>query len=173
MKCLLSNKHFAIIIVLVTKEDNMATVAKDIAYQEAYATNVTVSYSAGEFILPRWFINKNLSQNQAYAVSVEGCGRAVKETEKAVDIEFTTDYGKVWLWCPKSILKTIEEVADELIDSAKKFDEKMRKRAELIERMRALGVKGISNRQRTKTIFSKAKSQGVDVSDVEKWYFNR
>ena len=151
----------------------MTTTVKDIAYQEAFATNVTVSYSAGEFILPRWFINKNLSQNQAYAVSVEGCGKAVKETEKAIDIEFTTDYGKVWLWCPKSILKTIEEVADELIVSAKKFNDKMNRRAELIEKMRALGVKSISNHQRTETIFSKAKSQGVDVSDIEKWYFNK
>jgi type III secretion system FlhB-like substrate exporter len=151
----------------------MTTTAKDIAFKEAYATNVTVSYSAGEFILPKWFINKNLSQNQAYAVSVEGCGEAVKETEKAIDIEFTTDYGKVWLWCPKSILKTIDEVADELLESAKKFNDKMNKRAELIERMRALGIKGISNHQRTETIFSKAKEQGVDVSDIVKWYFNK
>ena len=148
-------------------------IAKDIAFQETYATNVTVSYSAGEFILPKWFISKNLSQNQAYAVSVEGYGKAVKETEKAIDIEFTTDYGKVWLWCPKSILKTIDEVADELIEGAKKFNDKMNKRAELIERMRALGVKNISNHQRTETIFSKAKKQGVDVSDIEKWYFNK
>jgi hypothetical protein len=151
----------------------MTTTVKDIASQETYATNVTVSYSAGEFVLPRWFINKNLSQSQAYAVSVEGCGKAVKETEKAIDIEFTTDYGKVWLWCPKSILKTIDEVADELIAATKKFNDKMSKRTELIEKMRALGVKGISNHQRTETIFSKAKSQGIDVSDVEKWYFNK
>lgn len=151
----------------------MTTTVKDIASQEACATNVTVSYSAGEFVLPRWFINKNLSQSQAYAVSVEGCGKAVKETEKAIDIEFTTDYGKVWLWCPKSILKTIDEVADELIAATKKFNDKMSKRTELIEKMRALGVKGISNHQRTETIFSKAKSQGIDVSDVEKWYFNK
>lgn len=149
----------------------MTTTVKDIAFQEAYATNVTVSYSAGEFVLPKWFINKNLSQNQAYAVSVEGYGKAVKETEKAIDIEFTTDYGKIWIWCPKSILKTIDEVADELIASAKKFNDKMNKRAELIERMRALGVKNISNHQRTETIFDKAKRQGIDVSDIEKWYF--
>lgn len=151
----------------------MTTTVKDIAFQEAYATNVTVSYSAGEFILPKWFISKNLSQNQAYAVGVEGYGKAVKETEKAIDIEFATDYGKVWIWCPKSILKTIEEVADELIAGAKKFNDKMNKRAELIEKMRALGVKSISSHQRTETIFSKAKSQGIDVSDVEKWYFSK
>ncbi len=151
----------------------MTTTIKDIAFQEAYATNVTVSYSAGEFILPKWFINKNLSQNQAYAVVVEGCGKAVKETEKAIDIEFTTDYGKVWLWCPKAVLKTIDKVADELIESAKKFNDKMNNRSELIERMRALGVKGISNHQRTETIFSKAKEQGVDVSELEAWYFNK
>ena len=151
----------------------MTATVKDIAFQEAYATNVTVSYSAGEFILPKWFINKNLSQSQAYAVNVEGCGKAVKETDKAIDIEFTTDYGKVWFWCPKSILKTTEEVADELIASAKKFNDKINNRAELIEKMRVLGVKGISNRQRTETIFDKAKKQNIDVSDIEKWYFNK
>lgn len=55
--------------------------------------------------VPHWIIEKNLSQEEAYAVRCE-CykTKVMKETEKAVNVMFCTNYGNVFMWCPKSVL---------------------------------------------------------------------
>lgn len=57
------------------------------------------------FGVPAWIINKNLSSDQSYAVLNE-CDNmsVVRETEKAQLVEFSTNYGNVEMWTPKSVL---------------------------------------------------------------------
>lgn len=57
------------------------------------------------FGVPAWIINKNLTNEEAYAVLNE-CDsmKVVRETEKAQLVEFSTNYGRVKMWTPKSVL---------------------------------------------------------------------
>lgn len=55
--------------------------------------------------IPSWIIRKNLSQEESYAVINQSSSMTVvRETEKAEYVEFDTDFGKVQMWTPKSIL---------------------------------------------------------------------
>lgn len=58
-------------------------------------------------LIPYWIINKNLSNEEAFAVMnyTQSCDVAIsRETEKAVLFGFITDFGTVKMWCPKSVL---------------------------------------------------------------------
>ncbi len=57
-----------------------------------------------------WFLNKNFSQNERYAIST--CDDAVieRETEKALMVVFRTEYGTIRTWLPKSVA-TVEQAA--------------------------------------------------------------
>ena len=57
------------------------------------------------FGVPAWIIRKNLTNEEAYAVLNE-CDsmKVVRETEKAQLVEFSTNYGLVKMWTPKSVL---------------------------------------------------------------------
>lgn len=57
------------------------------------------------FGVPAWIIRKNLTNEEAYAVLNE-CDsmKVVRETEKAQLVEFDTNYGRVRMWTPKSVL---------------------------------------------------------------------
>lgn len=57
------------------------------------------------FGIPTWIIRKNLTNEEAYAVLNE-CDsmKVVRETEKAQLVEFSTNYGLVKMWTPKSVL---------------------------------------------------------------------
>lgn len=57
------------------------------------------------FGVPAWIIRKNLSNDEAYAVLNECDAMAVvRETEKAKLVKFSTNYGNVEMWTPKSVL---------------------------------------------------------------------
>src|SRR5690625_2766390 len=57
------------------------------------------------FGVPAWIIRKSLSNDEAYAVLNESDNmNVVRETEKAQLVEFFTNYGKVTMWTPKSVL---------------------------------------------------------------------
>ena len=59
--------------------------------------------------VPAWFINKNLQEEERYAIT-EAYGANIKrETAKAVLISFDTPYGYINLWTPKSIIVKQEE----------------------------------------------------------------
>lgn len=55
--------------------------------------------------VPMWIIEKNLQSEEVLAIV---CGhpttKVLKETEKAVNVMFTTDFGNIFMWCPKSVL---------------------------------------------------------------------
>ena len=64
--------------------------------------------------IPDWIVEKNLDQNQIYAVRAESeDATAQRETEKAILAGWTTEYGKVSLWAPKSVLKSKEQARAE------------------------------------------------------------
>ena len=60
---------------------------------------------SGKQGVPEWLMKKNLSQaeydgaHQAYGVY------ASRETAKAVLVNFDTDFGKITMWAPKSVVK--------------------------------------------------------------------
>lgn len=57
------------------------------------------------FGVPAWLIRNNLTNAEAYAVLNECYSmKVVRETEKAQLVEFSTNYGKIKMWTPKSVL---------------------------------------------------------------------
>jgi len=60
---------------------------------------------ADVFGVPEWIIRKNLDVNEACAV-INECDSmsVVRETEKAQLVKFSTNYGYVTMWTPKSVL---------------------------------------------------------------------
>ena len=54
--------------------------------------------------IPNWIMQKNLTTAEYQAISCDGAEpEMVKETEKAIDFKFNTDFGVIYLWCPKSV----------------------------------------------------------------------
>ncbi|TDM12646.1 hypothetical protein [Macrococcus bovicus] len=55
--------------------------------------------------VPEWIIRKNLTTEEAFAVINSYSQVTIrKETEKAVLVDFHTDWGHVSMWCPKSVM---------------------------------------------------------------------
>lgn len=54
--------------------------------------------------IPAWLIKKNLTSAEQSAINY-GAEKTIKrETEKAVLFQFTTDFGTIEMWAPKSVL---------------------------------------------------------------------
>ncbi|MEK0384972.1 hypothetical protein [Lacticaseibacillus paracasei] len=61
--------------------------------------------NANIYGVPAWIIKKNLSQDEVSAVLTCTAGISiVRETEKAQLVRFDTDFGKIEMWTPKSVL---------------------------------------------------------------------
>lgn len=54
--------------------------------------------------VPKWFVNKNLSSQEAYVANTSGEWSLRKETEKAVLMRADSDYGHIDIWAPKSVM---------------------------------------------------------------------
>jgi hypothetical protein len=67
--------------------------------------NYSSNYSFG--IIPNWLMQKNLTNQQLMALNTATVDDmvVVKETEKAKQFAWTTDFGRVTMWAPKSVLK--------------------------------------------------------------------
>lgn len=56
--------------------------------------------------VPDWIIDNNFSEQEKQAVwNYSFNSRIKRETEKAVLIQFDTDFGCLFTWCPKSVYK--------------------------------------------------------------------
>ena len=53
----------------------------------------------------KWFLDKNFSRNEAYAIETCRAAAIVRETEKAALIRFETDYGTIQSWIPKAAMQ--------------------------------------------------------------------
>lgn len=110
--------------------------------------------------IPEWIINKNLDANQLYAIRAEGEDASLaRETEKAILVEWSTEFGRVSMWCPKSVLKSKDEVVAEAQAQEERFIAGCEQYAKLVEVAKSLGVK-VRNGMRKTTIYSKVNEAG-------------
>ncbi|HJE96305.1 MAG TPA: hypothetical protein K8V00_01675 [Ligilactobacillus acidipiscis] len=54
---------------------------------------------------PTWLLSENLSQQEYQAVQTAYTSETVRETVKAKLIAFSTDFGRITCWVPKSVIK--------------------------------------------------------------------
>lgn len=99
--------------------------------------------------IPDWILEKNLSNEERYAVSCSYSYWVEKETEKAILVYWATDYGRVSCWVPKSVL------SDENIKKAKKYEKKQEEIAQTF----------FDGMDRHKKLVNFAKENGVKVRD--------
>ena len=57
--------------------------------------------------IKEWWIKKNYNQQEAYLINSADL-EVLKETEKAVQIKASSDYGTLTFWCPKSCIEELE-----------------------------------------------------------------
>ena len=122
-----------------------------------------------------WFIAKNFNQQQQYAISRAESVEVIAETEKAVKIAWTTKYGTIKSWVPKSVCGLAEKS-----EAAKKVEEQIeareieaRKRllagCERYERVLAFAkehkVKGARKGLRLQTLLSKIAEAGLTYEE--------
>lgn len=110
--------------------------------------------------IPEWIIEKNLDQNQIYAIRAEGEDASlVRETEKAILVAWFTEFGKVSMWCPKSVLKSKADYEAEIAEQETRFIAGCERYAKLVEAAKSLNI-GIRNRMSTTTIYRKVNEAG-------------
>lgn len=71
-------------------------------------------------IIKYWFYEKNFTNTEKDAISngssFEDGGdyEVMKETEKAINVKISTDYGNIYKWIPKSVLHRPLKVGDKV-----------------------------------------------------------
>ena len=112
-------------------------------------------------IVPAWIVEKNLDQDRFYAVRAEGVNPSLaRETEKAVLLEWDTEFGKVSMWCPKSILKSEEQVKAEEQADIERSNKKYDGYTKLIMAAEKAGVKYVRGYLKVNTIVRMCKAAG-------------
>ena len=51
-----------------------------------------------------WFLNKEFTQSERYAISTADDPSVVRETEKALLLKWKTEFGFIQHWVPKSVV---------------------------------------------------------------------
>lgn len=55
--------------------------------------------------IPMWIIENNLDDQEVSAIKVGSpVVKQLAETAKAIKVVFETDFGNIYMWCPKSVL---------------------------------------------------------------------
>ena len=124
-----------------------------------------------------WFIAKNFNQQQQYAISRAERVEVIAETEKAVKIAWTTKYGTIKSWVPKSVCGLAEKS-----EAAKKVEEEIEARAKSArERLEAAEkhyeavlafakenkVKGVRRGLKLRTLYAKIAEAGLEFPEEE------
>lgn len=122
-----------------------------------------------------WFIAKNFNQQQQYAISRAESVEVIAETEKTVRIAWTTKYGTIKSWVPKSVCGLAEKS-----EAAKKVEDEIEAReieasrrliadCERYERVLAFAkehkVKGARKGLRLQTLLSKIAEAGLTYEE--------
>lgn len=69
-------------------------------------------------LIKYWFYEKSFTKTEKAAIEDGssflnwGDWEVVKETDKAISLKITTDYGKIFKWIPKSVLTKQVKVGD-------------------------------------------------------------
>lgn len=105
----------------------------------------------GKFVKPD-FVANNFSEQERLAI-IQGCDETavIKETEKAIKVQFVTEPSTFEKWLPKSVL-----TEEEPISWVERYNQ-------FFENAKAKGVKGIRYRMRMGTIIEKARNQGIKL----------
>lgn len=93
----------------------------------------------------------NLTNGQRTAVENTFDCLVVRETEKAVQVLWSTKFGNITMWCPKSCIGV--EVKKAKFDAYEEY----------LNKAKELGVKGIRNKMKMATIQLKALEQGIQL----------
>ena len=130
--------------------------------------------------VPCWIVKKNLDQDKLYAVRAEGVNPTVaRETERAVLLEWDTEFGKVSMWCPKSVLKSEEQMKAEEQADIERSNKKYDGYTKLITAAEEAGVKYVRGYLKVNTVVRMCKAAGKfeaieDLVKLEggKYYLN-
>ena len=115
--------------------------------------------------LKPWMVEKfygNLSEQKRYILQVADNpdGKVVRETEKAVYIEFVCDFGKMGYWFPKSAFMTDEEKVNTVKQTAENKQEHAERYQSLIKFAKEHGL-AVRNRMKVSTILAKIHEAGL------------
>ena len=108
-------------------------------------------------IIKDWFLEKSFSENEKYAIKVSDV-EIEKETEKAYLLKFTSEFGVIEKWIPKSCIKTEEEIKEE----KEQAEERINKYEKLVEWAKEHGLK-VRNKMKKTTIITIIKQAGLEV----------
>ena len=127
--------------------------------------------------IPEWVLSKNFNSNELFAWHDETSDATIeRETEKAVLVSKSTEYGRLSTWVPKSVMKSPEQ---------QKADEERYKQNHIARRQsyeigrqynnylyrtaKERGVKGVRERMRSETLANKINQAGVSVLTREQF----
>ena len=129
----------------------------------SYLLENEVDYETAE--IKSWFLIKNFTPDEKYVIEVSD-REILRETEKAVNIKFTSKYGNLFSWIPKSVFMTKEDERKEKERMSKriaKFEEGKKRYEKLVEFAKANNVKGVRVGWRKETIINKIKNAGLEL----------
>ena len=137
---------------------------------EAFAKALTgnpneIDYNERIRDIPEWYLSKKLDSNQLYATRVADDAWVAKETEKAFLVNWSTEYGKVSAWVPKSLVsdENIKKAKDREINFIKKAESGLSYNKKLVELGKANGVKGVRNRLKTSTLEKLLRDASIEL----------
>lgn len=111
--------------------------------------------------VPEWIVTKSLERDRRYAVYAEGTNPTIaRETEKAILLEWMTEFGKVSMWCPKSVLKSKEQMQAEEQADIERSNKKYDGYTKLITAAEKAGVKYVRGYLKVNTIVRMCKAAG-------------
>lgn len=111
--------------------------------------------------VPAWIVTKSLDRDMRYALYAEGTNPTIaRETEKAILLEWMTEFGKVSMWCPKSVLKSKEQMKAEEQAEVERSNKKYDGYTKLITAAEKAGVKYVRGYLKVNTIVRMCKAAG-------------
>lgn len=109
-------------------------------------------------IIKDWFLRKNFSQNERYAIQCADEMKIERETEKAILVKWNTEWGFIKRWVPKSCFYTVAEIEAE----AEKINQGLEKYEKLVEWAKSQGLK-VRSRMKKSTILAIISEAGLEA----------
>ena len=115
--------------------------------------------------LKPWFEEKfftGLTEQERYCLQVADNpdGELVRETGKAVCLQFVCDFGKRSFWFPKSAFMTDEEKAEAVAKAEEERNARYERYENLVKFAKEHGL-AVRNKMKTSTILAKVKEAGL------------
>lgn len=111
-------------------------------------------------VVKSWFLKKNLGSEKAYSCKI-GDLSIEKETEKAVFIKCSSEFGEFAFWCPKSCVELNKTYDDLYEEQAVAYENGKQRWQKAYDFAIQNGLK-IRNNLKLNTILAKIKEAGLD-----------